>query len=137
MHYDIALLKGAHKYKEGIKGIALACLCQVIFACTYYFTAKALHQDVPLAPFLVFVPIICVVAAVPSIGGLGVREIGAAYLFAKIGIESGVAVSLSLINFLFMVMVGLVGGFIYVYTLSVGRIQHYSSNAVGIEPLDP
>ena len=132
MHYDIALLKGAHKYKEGIKGIILACVSQIIFAFTYYFTAKALHQDVPLAPFLIFVPILCVVAAVPSIGGLGVREVGAAYLFAKIGIESGVAVSLSLINFLFMVMVGLVGGFIYVYSLSVGRIQRYSSDAVGV-----
>lgn len=133
MHYDIALLKGAHKHKEGIKGILLACASQTIFAFTYYFTAKALHQDVPVVPFLVFVPILSVVGAFPSIGGLGVREVGAAYLFAKIGIESGIAVSLSLINFLFMVMVGLVGGFIYVYSLSVGRIQRYSSDAVGVE----
>jgi len=133
MHYDIALLKGAHKYKEGIKGIILACICQIIFAFSYYFTAKALHQDISAGPFLIFTPIICVVAAFPSIGGLGVREVGAAYLFAKIGIESGIAVSMSLINFLFMVMVGLVGGFIYVYSLSVGRIQRYSSDAVGVE----
>ncbi len=134
MHYDIALLKGAHKYKEGVKGVALSCLSQVIFAFTFYFTAKALHQDIPVIYFLIFVPIICVAAAFPSIGGLGFREVGAVYLFAKIGVESGVAASMSLISFLFMVMVGLVGGFIYVYTLSVGRIQRDSSDAVGVEP---
>ena len=134
MHYNIALLKGAHKYKEGIKGVILSCASQIIFAFTYYFTAKALHQDIAIMYFIIFVPIICVAAAFPSIGGLGVREVGAAYLFGKVGVESGIAVILSLINFLFMVMVGLVGGFIYVYTLSVGRIQRYSSDAVGVEP---
>lgn len=133
MHYDIALLKQAHKYKAGIKGIAISCVSQVIFATTYYFTAKALHQDIAIIYFLIFVPIICVAAAFPSIGGLGVREFGAVYLFSKIGVESGIAVSLSLINFLFMVMVGLVGGVIYVYTLSARRIQCYSSNAAGVE----
>jgi len=133
MHYDIALLKQAHKYKEGIKGIAISCVSQVIFAMAYYFTAKALHQDIAVIYFLIFVPIICVAAAFPSIGGLGVREVGAVYLFSKAGVEAGVAASLSLINFLFMVMVGLVGGIIYVYTLSARRIQCYTSNAVGVE----
>jgi hypothetical protein len=133
MHYDIALLKSAHKYKEGIKGIMLSCLSQTVYAFTFYFTAKGLHQDIPIVPFLVFVPIICVAAAFPSIGGLGFREVGATYLFAKIGVTSGVAVSMSLINFLFMVMVGLAGGVLYVYTLSAGRVQRYSSNPVGVE----
>jgi uncharacterized membrane protein YbhN (UPF0104 family) len=134
MHYDIALLKQAHKYQEGIKGIALSCLSQVIFAFTFYFTAKALHQEISPIYFLIFVPMICVAAAFPSIGGLGFREFGAAKLFEMIGVGSGVAVSMSLINFLFMVMVGLVGGFIYVYTLSIGRIQHYSPDAVSAGP---
>lgn len=133
MHYDIALLKDSHKYKEGIKAVLLSCVSQIVFAFTYYFTAKALHQDIAMIYFLIFVPIICVISSFPSIGGLGVREIGATYLFAKIGIESGIAVSLTLINFFFMVMVGLVGGVLYVYTLSTGRIQHPSSD-VSVEP---
>jgi uncharacterized membrane protein YbhN (UPF0104 family) len=132
MHYDIALLKDSHKYKEGVKAVLLSSVSQVVFAFTYYFTAKALHQDIAIIYFLIFVPIICVISSLPSIGGLGVREFGAAYLFAKIGIGSGIAVSLSLINFLFMVMVGLAGGVLYVYTLSTGRIQHPSPD-VGVE----
>jgi uncharacterized protein (TIRG00374 family) len=131
MHYDIALLKD--KKWEGLKAVALSCCSQFILASTYYFSAKALHQDIPLIYFLIFVPIICVASSFPSIGGLGVREAGAAYLFTKVGVDSGIAVSLSLMNFLFMVMVGLLGGLFYVVTLSSGRIQHSSPDA-GVKP---
>jgi len=132
MHYDIALLKESHKSKEGGKAILLSCVSQMIFAFSYYLVAKALHQDIAMIYFLIFVPIICVVSSFPSIGGLGVREVGAAYLFGKIGIESGIAVSLTLINFLFMIAVGLIGGVLYVTTLSTGRVQHHLPDA-GVE----
>ncbi len=129
MHYDIALLKESHKSREGGRAILISCVSQMIFAFSYYLVAKALHQDIAMIYFLIFVPIICVVSMVPSIGGLGVREVGAAYLFGKIGIESGIAVSLTLINFLFMVAIGLVGGVLYVTTLSTGRVQHHLPDA--------
>jgi len=136
MHYDIALLKEGHKYKAGIKVVILSCCSQIIFCYSYYLTAKALHQDVSFVYFLIFIPIICVISAFPSIGGLGVREVGAAYLFTKVGVDSGIAVSMTLINFLFMVVIGLVGGVIYVYSLSAGRVQHNLHDA-GVEPVEP
>lgn len=116
MHYDIALLK-KHPLM-GMKAIAISCLCQLMFAYTFYLTALALHQDVKLAYFFIFVPLICVAASLPSIGGLGVREAGAAYLFAKAGVAAEVAVSMSLINFLFMVAIGLFGGLFFILTSS-------------------
>lgn len=133
LHYDIALLKESDNYKAGIKAILLSCLSQVVFAWIFYLTARGLQQEIPIIYFLIFIPIICVISAFPSIGGLGVRELGAAYLFGRIGVESGIAVSLTLINFLFMVLVGLIGGILYVYTLSAGRVQHYPSDA-GADP---
>ncbi|MBN1870217.1 MAG: flippase-like domain-containing protein [Candidatus Omnitrophica bacterium] len=136
MHYDIALLKSGHKSIEGYKAIAVSCCSQAVFAFSWFLTAKALGQETAFFHFIAFVPMLCVASSFPSIGGLGVREAGAVYLFSKVGMESGVAVSLSLINFFFMVMVGLVGGFTYVYTLSVGRIQCYSQDAVGVGPGD-
>jgi len=129
MHYDIALLKEGHKYQEGIKAVLLSCLSQGVFASTFYLTARALHQDVAMIYFLIFVPIICVVTALPSIGGLGVREVGTVYLFTKVGMDAGVAVSMSLISFLFMIMVGAVGGVLYVYKISTGRLQYYPPDA--------
>ena len=127
MHYDIMLLK--NNKREGFKAIGLSCLSQFFFSCTFFLVAKALHQDIELIYFLIFVPLICIASSFPSIGGLGVREAGAVYLFAKAGVESGVAVSISLTSFLFMIIAGLLGGIIYVSTLSAGRVQHNSSDS--------
>jgi glycosyltransferase 2 family protein len=111
LHYDVALLKGR---RDAIyQAVGVSGLCQVFLAGTYYLLAKALHQDVAFIYIMIFVPLICVASSVPSIGGLGVREAGAAYLLAKVGVESGVAVSLSLMTFIFMVVIGLVGGLIF------------------------
>lgn len=127
MHYDIALMRG--KKAEGFGAIAVSCGAQVLLAVTFYLIARALHQEIDLIYFLIFVPLICVASAVPSIGGLGAREAGAAFLFAKIGVAPGIAVSISLINFLFMLVMGLAGGLFSVLTLPSGRIQHHPPDA--------
>lgn len=127
LHDDIALMKG--KRRDGIRAVAVSCLSQVVYAVCWYLIARALSQDVDVIYFLIFVPLTCVAASFPSIGGLGVREIGTVYLFGKAGMDPGIAASISLINFLFMVMVGLIGGLIYVFTLSPGRVQYHPSDA--------
>jgi hypothetical protein len=114
MHYDIALLKG--RQDALYKAVGLSAVSQVALAATFFLVSKALHQDVSLFYFIIFIPLICVMATVPSIGGLGVREAGAAYFLGKVGVASGVAVSISLINFLFMALVGLLGGVYFILT---------------------
>ena len=121
-HKDMSLMKGNHRY--GLLAVFLACVGQVLFAVCFFLIAKALHQEVQFVYFLIFVPLICVASSVPSIGGLGTREAGAAYLFSRIGVDSGVAVSISLMTFIYMVVIGLFGGLYYVLTLSSGRVQH-------------
>ncbi len=114
LHDDIALLK--NRQDALWIAVGLSCVAQILAAISFFFIAKALHQDIRLVYFIIFMPLICVAASMPSIGGLGVREAGAAYLFAKVGVESGISVSISLINFLFMVLAGLIGGIIYLAT---------------------
>lgn len=114
MHKDVLLLR-EHPGK-GWQAVAISCVTQGIFALTYYFCARAMHQDIPVVYFWVFVPLICVICSLPSIGGLGVREAGTAYLFSKIGVEPGIAVSMSLLNFLFMVLTGSIGGIMLMVT---------------------
>jgi len=127
LHYDISLLKG--KKVQGYLAVFVSCVSQSTFVLTFFLLSRALGQDIPILYFFIFVPLICISAMVPSIGGLGVREAGSVYLFGKIGLEAGVAASMSLINFFFMVLAGLVGGLIYVFTLSSGRLQHKQSIA--------
>ncbi len=126
MHDDIQMLKG--KQAQGWFAIFLSVLGQFIFSICFFLIARALHQDVNLIHFLIFVPMICVVSSLPSIGGLGVREVGAVYLFSKIGIAEGVSVSISLMVFLLMVLVGIIGGIFYVTTVSSGRLQSDSQD---------
>jgi uncharacterized membrane protein YbhN (UPF0104 family) len=101
----------------------------LLLAYVYFIVAKALHQDINFLYFLIFSPLICVATALPSIGGLGVREMGWAYLLGKVGVAQGVAVSISLINFLFMVIVGLIGGAMYVLTFFDRRVQPHQAKS--------
>lgn len=132
LHYNIALLKDGHRLKEGFKGIGIAGIGQVLYAFSWFLVAQSLHQDLGFIHFMAFVPLLCLASLFPSVGGLGVREAAAVFLFSKIGMEAGVAVSMSLIGFIFVIAFGLVGGALYVYTLSTGRVQHHPSDA-GVE----
>lgn len=119
LHYSAALLRG--KPKAIVTAVALSCLSQTILACIFALLAKSFHQDIPVLYFLIFVPILCVISSLPSIGGLGVRDAGGVYLFAKVGVESSLAVSITLISFLFMVIVGLLGGIVYIFAMPSKR----------------
>jgi len=132
LHYDIALLKQSHRIKEGLKGVCLSGVTQVIYAFSWFLIAQSLHQDLGFIHFMAFVPLLCLASSFPSVGGLGVREAAAVFLFSKIGMEAGVAVSMSLIGFIFVIIFGLIGGVLYVYTISTGRVQHHPSDA-GVE----
>lgn len=127
LHYDIALMKA--RPREGLQALGLSCLSQVIYSVCWYLIARGLDQDVGFIYFLIFVPLTCVAASFPSIGGLGVREVGTVYFFGKVGMDAGIAAGISLINFLLMVVVGLAGGCFYVFTLPPGRVQYHSSGA--------
>ena len=131
LHYDIVLLKD--KPMAIIGAVLISCLAQVILALTWFLVACALQQNIPLAYFFIFIPIICVVSSFPSIGGLGTSEAAAVYLFSKGGVSSAVALSFSLINRIFTWAMGLIGGVVYVAQLSPRRVQHHPSPA-GVGP---
>lgn len=127
VHYDIALMKG--KVGQGLFSILLSCFAQLLLAYVYFLVAKALNQNIEFFYFLIFSPLICVATSLPSIGGLGVREMGWAYLLSKVGVAQGVAVSISLINFVFMLIVGLIGGAMYVVTFFDRRVQPHQAKS--------
>lgn len=127
MHDDILMMKD--KKIEGVKAVLLAALGQVGFAFSFYFIAKSFGIDVSIVYFLIFVPIICVITALPSIGGLGVREVATVYLFGKIGVDANIAASISLSVSLFIFIIGLIAGAFYVITLPDRRVQRDQSDS--------
>lgn len=122
LHFDIVLLKG--KQKKGWETIMISILAQVVLAIEFYLAARGMHQNIPLVYFIIFSPIVCVVSSLPSIGGLGFREIGWVYLLPLVGVSKEMAGGLSLVNSAFTIIAGLLGGLFYVSTLSSGRIQY-------------
>jgi len=122
LHFDIVLLKG--KQKNGWEAIFISIAAQVVLAVEFYLTARGMHQKIPLVYFIIFSPIVCVVTALPSIGGLGFREIGWVYLLPLVGVSKEMAGGLSLINSAFTIIAGLLGGVFYVTTLSSRRVQY-------------
>ncbi len=116
MHYDMTLLKDQkHIF---FKAIAISVLGQVVCSYCYYLLSIGLLQDVRLFYFLIFLPLISMASAVPSIGGLGVREWVITILLAKIGVAKEISVNLGFLNYIFMVVIGLIGGFIFVVSQS-------------------
>ena len=122
LHYDIVLLKG--NQKRGWEAIFISIGAQIVLAIEFYLSAKGMHQNIPLVYFIIFSPIVCVVTSLPSIGGLGFREIGWVYLLPLVGVSREMAGGISLINSFFNIVNGLLCGLFYVSTLSAGRIQY-------------
>jgi uncharacterized protein (TIRG00374 family) len=121
MHEDVSLMRG--KKRTGFGCILLSCLIQVLGAFLYYVISLAMHLDVSFLHYLIFSPIVSAVTFLPSIGGLGVREFGWKTLLTKVGVGADAAIGLSLISFFFVIVIGLIGGVVYVTTVPGRRVQ--------------
>jgi uncharacterized membrane protein YbhN (UPF0104 family) len=75
--------------------------------------AHGLGLSLPLATFLVFVPLTAIALLLPAFGGLGVRELTYVGLFAGAGVPAATAMALSLGVYIITVATGLVGGVMY------------------------
>lgn len=81
---------------------------------THYLLALSLGVQVSPVYFLLFIPVIAIMAALPiSMGGLGVREQTGVLLFASIGISESYAVSIEFMAYLVAVITSLPGGLIF------------------------
>lgn len=132
MHADVLLMRG--RKRTGYGCIAFSCLIQILSAYMYYLMALAFHQQVHLVHFMIFTPIVAAVSFLPSIGGLGFREGGWVYLLGKIGIDKGIAMSLSLIGFFYVVLVGFLGGILYASSPTYRRVQCAAQDSEAGEP---
>lgn len=89
----------------------------------YYFLAEAIGVHLNIAYFMVFVPMINAFSVIPiSFGGLGLRDTASVFVFSKAGLVAEKAFALSLMNFGFLIIVGLMGGISYVVTLHSRRL---------------
>ncbi len=112
-----------HKKRILIGAWLLSIVVQGGLSVMYYFLARAIGVTTGFIYFFLFVPVITVFSVLPiSIGGLGVRDTTSIVLFAKVGVGASKAFAMSLLNFAFMLVLGLLGGFAYVISLYRRRV---------------
>jgi len=97
------------------KALFWAFLLQVNVILHYFLIGKALHLNIHLIDYFIFIPIVHLILIIPiTISGFGLREGTYIEIFKFYGISASVAVSFSFIDVIFQLVVGLIGAIIYI-----------------------
>lgn len=88
---------------------------QLLMPAAFFLISRAFSLSVSAAYFFIVVPIITAIALIPiTIAGAGTREASAVYFFSLVGIDKSVGLSMSLLNLIFLIAMGIIGGIFYV-----------------------
>lgn len=106
-------------YRTQKKPFALATLwaflLQLNVVVYYFLIGRALHLNIHFVDYFIFIPLVLIIQTIPiTISGLGLREESYIEIFRFYGIPAQAAVSFSLIGVGFNLIIGLIGGIIYV-----------------------
>jgi glycosyltransferase 2 family protein len=123
------MVEAIHRYRRHHQALGqalvLSGLLQALIIVTYYLIGTNLNLGVPLGYFFLYVPLITVMAMLPvSVAGLGVREGGVVYFFAKVGVDPAAALGMSLVWFSLSLAVSSLGGLAFLLdTHAVKRLE--------------
>ena len=96
------------------RAVGWSVLVQMGGAVSVALVARALGVALPLTVWFTVVPLIALAMVLPiSIGGVGVREGGLAFLLAPSGVAREQAVAIGLLWFLSTIVGGLIGGLLF------------------------
>jgi uncharacterized membrane protein YbhN (UPF0104 family) len=96
--------------------LLISLVFNMVLALWWKTSSLALGLSIPYSYFLLVTPVLSVLLLIPSVSGLGMRELAAPMLFAAAGLNGETAVSLSFLVFLTVRFSGLLGAPIYLWT---------------------
>lgn len=91
----------------------LSLIVQIASVTIVWLIGTGLNAPVPATYYWILTPMVSLITLLPSIGGTGVRETAMVLFLAPLGIESGLALTLSFLWFFVSVAAGLLGGVVY------------------------
>ena len=95
---------------------ALLCSLALHFGviCNYYLIAKSIGINLSLTSFIFIVPVVATIAMLPiAIGGTGLRENALVFFMVALGAQNEKAAMTSLILFVMLLLLGIIGGITY------------------------
>lgn len=130
-----ALLAFLRDFYNGLRGysgrtllaaLAVSVLFNITWVAVNVVLGWSLGIDATLAQYLVFVPLVSLSLLLPSVGGLGVRELTYVGLFGLIGVAEEPAFALGILVYAITFVTGLIGGLIYLVqgVRTARRVQH-------------
>jgi uncharacterized protein (TIRG00374 family) len=128
-----------HAYQENIGALlrvfGLSLLIQFMRILVHYFAAYAVGVRVSLVYFLIFVPVIALVASLPvSIGGIGVREQSGVLLFSQIAVPEPAAVAMEFLAYIVGIFATLPGGLLFMIRKEHSKINEVRTLGVESTP---
>jgi uncharacterized protein (TIRG00374 family) len=103
------------EYGVIVRVLVIASGVQLTRIGVYYSVGQGMNLDIGFDHFLVFIPLIAIVAAIPiSFGGIGVRENLGAILFGRVGVEPAAALAMMFMGYLAGIVASLAGGVSFV-----------------------
>lgn len=94
--------------------LLLSLVIQFLSVVIIWIAAQSIAIRAPFYVFLVFIPLINLTIMIPlTINGIGLRESAYYLLFSQIGLPVETSVTLSLLNFLIMILASLPGAVVY------------------------
>lgn len=115
--------------KVFIKSLLFSFPIQILIVLGFFVASLAFNVKVGISYFLIVVPIISAIALIPiTIAGAGTREASVIYFFSLVGIEKSIGLGISLLNLIFLISMGIVGGIFYVSVYHRWLQSHLSSS---------
>jgi uncharacterized protein (TIRG00374 family) len=107
-----------------VRNFIYSLIIQAALPLIIYLITLALGVNIKVIYFFILVPIVTAISALPfSVAGLGLREASSMYFFAQAGMSGEIALTVSLLSFAIICLLGLSGGIIYVLTFPNRWIQ--------------
>lgn len=121
--FSEALLMFRDDHSVFYKVISLSVLGHLCVVGYFLVLSRSIGLDIVALKLLAFVPVIEFVSAMPiSIGGAGVREVATILLFGSVGIPAVESMSVSLLSFMVLLLLGAVGGVLFVSRRGAGKL---------------
>ena len=116
--FAFQLLDSVAQYRQApgvlARTMSLSLLFQFNACCCVYVLARSLSLEVPFVYFLVFVPFISLLEALPiSIFGLGIRDNAYVYFFTTVGLASAQAAAMALAYVIMTLIYSTSGGILF------------------------
>lgn len=129
LHQEIHIFR--HHKDVVTKNLLVSVAIQVISPLAFWIIALSIGIKINILYFFIFIPIIGAITLLPiSIGGLGLRDATTIFFFAKAGVGKDLSFAMSLVSFLFILIIGIIGGIIYALTLRHRRLQYHKPHGV-------